>query len=632
MNVYLFQIPATYDNNSPVYIPYSVGLLWAYAQKSSIIKRNYNLCEIFFLRENPHAILDRFQNPDVVGLSCYVWNMNYNMYIAKKIKEKWPNCSIIVGGPHVPVRDKNFFKTHPYVDIAIYREGEITFTKTLEHLASKANLENIPGLGINNNGTLIRTNEPTRTQDLDEIPSPYLLGLFEGMKQKCDHLGLTLNGLIETNRGCPYKCTFCDWGNGSLGKVKRFHLKRVKKELVWLAKNQIEFISNCDANFGIFKERDYELTNFMVKLKKRYGYPVTFDTNWPKDNNSKSVEIAELLLNNDMLRRFTASIQSENAETLTAIKRKNLPNEKIKGIIDHAKQLDIDTNVELLIGLPMDTYSNFQKTFVDYIEKGAYPTTSFVTILPNSEMAEQDYQNKYQLITKTNEKKLLHINEKDELIVQTSTMKKNEIEKLVLWCWFIQQFHFLGYTNVVLDFFVKRYGIGLAEFYEQFVDLVCIDIPQYPNKEISIYRNHIDDNLSLNLKVGDGNIGMHNRLGHLNRENTFTGIQNIVQQMSPGEDPQLIKDVVKLQNFSQYNISRSQQCVFDLKYNVLEYLYYDENLQAGNFKYNITQHQQRPRNYGEFLVRSRFTRGWENSFGAPQNVHCPDKIQFKEVN
>jgi len=121
----------------------------------------------------------------------------------------------------------------------------------------------------------------------------------------------------------------------------------------------------------------------------------------------------------------------------------------------------------------MDSYSNFQKTFVDYIEKGAYPTTSFVTILPNSEMAERDYQNKYKLITKTNVKKLLHINEKDELIVQTSTMEKNEIQKLVLWCWFIQQFHFLGYTNVVLDFFNKRYGIGLIEFYEKFVDLVC---------------------------------------------------------------------------------------------------------------------------------------------------------------
>ena len=617
MNVYLFQIPSTYDNSSPVYFPYSVGLLWAYAQKSTIIQKNYKLCEIFFLRENPHDILDRLDNPDVVGFSCYVWNMNYNMYIAKKIKETWPDCIIIVGGPHVPVKDDNFFQEHPYIDIAIYREGEITFTKTLEHLVDDTNLQQVAGLGINNNGTLIRTNEPTRTQDLDEIPSPYLLGLFDGMKHKCDTLGLTLNGLIETNRGCPYQCTFCDWGNGALGKVKKFHLKRVKKELLWFAKNKIEFIVNCDANFGIFKERDYELTNFMVKLKKRYGYPITFDTNWPKDNNSKSVEIAKLLLNNDMLRRFTASIQSQNAETLTAIKRKNLPNEKINGIINHAKQLDIDTNVELIIGLPMDTYDSFQNTFVDLIEKGAHPSTSFLTILPNSEMAEQDYKKKYQFVTQINTKKLLHIDEKDELVVQTSTMQKNQLEKLVLWCWFVQQFHFLGYTNVISDFFKKQYKIGLKEFYETFVDKVCIDIPQYPNKEVSKYKNHIDDNLSINLDIGIGNIDMHTKLGHLHRENTFTGIENIIQQMSPSENPQLIKDVVKLQNFSQYNISRSQQCVFDLQHNVLEYLYYGEKLQTGNFQYNITQHQTNPKNYGEFLVRSRFNRAWENSFSFP---------------
>ena len=614
MNVYLFQIPVSYDHSSPVYFPYSVGLLWAYAQQSTIIQKNYNLREIFFLRENPDDVLNRLNNPSIVGFSCYVWNMNYNMHIAEKIKETWPNCKIIVGGPHVPVKDDNFFTQHPYIDIAVYREGEITFTKTLEHLVDDTNLEQVAGLGINVNGELIRTAEPSRTQDLDEIPSPYLLGLFDGMKQRCDSLGLTLNGLLETNRGCPYQCTFCDWGNGALGKVKKFHLKRVKKELIWFAKNQIEFIVNCDANFGIFKQRDFELTSFMVKLKKKYGYPVTFDTNWPKDGNSKSVEIAKLLLDNNMLRRFTASIQSENTDTLTAIKRKNLPNEKIKGIIDHAKQLDIDTGVELIIGLPMDTYSSFQNTFVDFIKKGAYPSTSFLTILPNSEMSEQDYQNKYKMVTKINPRKLLHVDEKDELVVQTSTMTKNEVEKLVLWCWFIQQFHFLGYTNVISDFFSKHYGIGLAEFYETFIDKVCVDIPQYPNKEISKYKNHIDDNLSINLDIGNGNIDMHTRLGHTYRSNTFEGIQNILCDMVPDENHQLIKDIVQLQNYSQYSCDRPNKSFINLSHNLIEYLYCDQDLEQRDHMYEISQKQDTPRNYGEFLVRSRFNKSWENVF------------------
>ena len=622
MHVYLFQIPSTFDDHSPVYFPYSVGLLWSYAQQSYIVKKNYQLKEIIFLREDPKDIINRIVDPSIVGLSCYVWNMNYNMFVAKQIKKKWPNCKIIIGGPHVPVKDDNFFKRHPYIDVVIYREGEITFTKTLECIADNKNLQDISGIGINNNTDLIRTNNAVRTQDLNEIPSPYLLGLFDGMKERCDALGLTINGLIETNRGCPYQCSFCDWGNGTLGKVKKFDLDRVKKEILWFAKNKVEFIVNCDANFGIFKDRDYELTNFMCKLKKRYGYPVTFDTNWPKDNNSKSVEIAKLLLDHKMLRRFTTSIQSQNAQTLTAIKRKNLPSEKIKGIIDHAKQLKIDTNAELIIGLPMDTYSSFQNNFVDLVEQGAYPTTSFLTILPNSEMAEKQYQEKYKFVTKVSEKKLLHINEEDVLVVQTSTMDKNELQKLMLWCWFVQQFHFLGYTNVLADFFNKKYGVGLAKFYETFIDKVCIDLPQYPNKEISKFKNHIDDNLSIHLDIGIGNIDLHTRLGYTHRKNTFQGIQNILCDMADDEDPQLIKDVVQAQNYSQYNYDRPSESILNLSHNVIEYIYCDQSLRQGKYRYSVLQKQNTPKNYGEFLVRSRFNKNWENIF----NFHSAETL------
>ena len=151
-------------------------------------------------------------------------------------------------------------------------------------------------------------------------------------------------------------------------------MRRVKKELLWYAKNKIEYVLNCDANWGIFAQRDLELTQFMCKLKRRYGYPNIFDTNWAKHSSNKTVDIAKLFLEQDMLRRFTASIQSSNPDSLKAIKRKNLSDEKVAAIIGYAKEMDIHTNVELIIGLPLDTYESFRNDFMNQMLSGAYPS------------------------------------------------------------------------------------------------------------------------------------------------------------------------------------------------------------------------------------------------------------------
>ena len=183
--------------------------------------------------------------------------------------------------------DVDLFKKHSYYDIAVFSEGELLFKDVLENLHDDEKLLEVKGIGINHNGHMHKTGMGKRTEKLDDIPSPYLLGLFDGMKEQCEHKGIVINALFESNRGCPYSCTFCDWGNGVLGKVKKYDLRRVKKELLWYAKNKIEYILNCDANWGIFADRDLELTQFMCKLKRRYGYPKIFDTNWAKHSSNK---------------------------------------------------------------------------------------------------------------------------------------------------------------------------------------------------------------------------------------------------------------------------------------------------------------------------------------------------------
>ena len=99
-NVYLVQ--PNYDfgpNQIPeFYLPYTVGILWSYAAQFDIIKNNFKLAEIIFKRENIDTVVSRIENPKVVAFSCYVWNWEYNKELAKKIKEKYPNCIIVFGG------------------------------------------------------------------------------------------------------------------------------------------------------------------------------------------------------------------------------------------------------------------------------------------------------------------------------------------------------------------------------------------------------------------------------------------------------------------------------------------------------------------------------------------------------
>lgn len=104
----------------------------------------------------------------------------------------------------------------------------------------------VPGIAINDNGKVIRTQDPTRIQNLNEIPSPYLSGIFDDIIEHANNVGYEVNALIETNRGCPYSCTFCDWGNGVLGKVKTFDLTRVKKNYYgWQKQSVVGFKLRC---------------------------------------------------------------------------------------------------------------------------------------------------------------------------------------------------------------------------------------------------------------------------------------------------------------------------------------------------------------------------------------------------
>jgi radical SAM superfamily enzyme YgiQ (UPF0313 family) len=178
-------------------------------------------------------LVNSIDNPAVFGFSSYVWNANYNLQLAKAVKSKYPDCVIVFGGPGVPDADSDFFTNHPWVDYLIHTEGEQSFANLLETLLK----------GPCRSHVSIPSN---RTKSLDTIPSPYLSGVFDSVLAEARDQRVIINALLETNRGCPFKCTFCDWGGLTFSKIHCFDLDRIKQEITWLGKNQIEMLSLAD--------------------------------------------------------------------------------------------------------------------------------------------------------------------------------------------------------------------------------------------------------------------------------------------------------------------------------------------------------------------------------------------------
>ena len=160
---------------------------------------------------------------DILGISCYIWNWRMSLKLAEEVRKKNPNCMIFLGGPHVPdSTDESFFRQYPYIDMTMHGEGELTFEETLMKYLNKEPLTNIIGTSFydrKNSKKVYLNKKRERMRNYSLLPSPYLSGTFENLFKKYDY-SWTLTW--ETNRGCPFKCTFCDWGSAIASKLEKF--------------------------------------------------------------------------------------------------------------------------------------------------------------------------------------------------------------------------------------------------------------------------------------------------------------------------------------------------------------------------------------------------------------------------
>jgi radical SAM superfamily enzyme YgiQ (UPF0313 family) len=479
-NVYLAQF-STVSLDTYYFFPYSVGLIQSYAQSLPLIAKNYNFKPLLWKKLPIDELVNSLDNPAVFGFSSYVWNANYNLQLAKAVKNKYPDCVIVFGGPGVPDADSDFFTNHPWVDYLIHTEGEQSFANLLETLLKGPFKSHIS----------IPSN---RTKSLDTIPSPYLSGVFDSVLAEARNQGVIINALLETNRGCPFKCTFCDWGGLTFSKIHCFDLERIKQEITWLGKNQIEMLSLADANFGIFPERDLEIAQWAIKTKQEYGFPKYFDTSWTKNTKPETIETAKLLMQAGMLRKFVMSLQTLNIQTLSNIKRRNIDGSKFSQLIEDRS---VSVSTELIVGLPGETLLSYKQGVCQLIDAEIKIITNPLTLLPNSEMSTPTYRSKWLIehVTFKSSWSSHGVDEWEDLVVATSSYTTKDWSEMILWGWLTVFLETYYWTDLI----AKQFDTQM--WYDWCYDWFRThDNPLTP--WLSRWENHLSDGLSYELWGG----------------------------------------------------------------------------------------------------------------------------------
>ncbi|HEX7838339.1 MAG TPA: KedN5 family methylcobalamin-dependent radical SAM C-methyltransferase [Kofleriaceae bacterium] len=337
--------------------------------------------------------------PDVLACSVFGWNYNAFGMLAETFRQLRPDGWVIFGGTHVAKQGRRTFSMFPQVDVVVDGEGELTFLDLMRALlagTSRHALDDIQGITFKrDDGLVVSTPERPRISDLDMIPSPLLTGTLQlrypDGRQKYDVV------LLETNRGCPYTCSFCYWGGATGQKVRRFSTERIAAELELVGRQQIAEVVLCDANFGIFKE-DEEFVETLIKMSERYGFPRSFETSWAKNKSKTFYTIVERMKNVGLRSSFTLALQTLSDPALVLMKRKNMKLNDWRGLAAWLKAQGLTCYSELIWGTPGETCESFLEGYAALSEHVSRIAVYPLLIMPNTDYSEQREQHGFVLL------------------------------------------------------------------------------------------------------------------------------------------------------------------------------------------------------------------------------------------
>jgi len=471
---------------SLAYLPHSAGLLQAYVSKYAPDSASLDFLVPLYKRIPLAEAVHHLHDADVVGFGTYIWNIRYSLAVARELKRQRPDTLIVMGGPQIPDAAEPFLRSNPFVDVVCHGEGERTFLEVLNRRESRDWTDVASTSFVDEHGRFIANARRARVPHLDDIPSPMLDGAYDAlMRSVPDQKWLAT---WETNRGCPFTCTFCDWGSATASKVTRYSDERLYREIDWLADHRIQHIFVCDANFGMLP-RDVEIARRLTSAYTRRNLPVAISVQNTKNRTDRSEQIHRIFKQSDVVSfGATISLQSVDQSVLKAIKRDNISLEAFESLQRHYASEGLDTYTDLIIGLPGESYESFTRGVESVIRNGQLNRVAFYEcfVLPNAPMADPDYRMTFEIETVSTriaqpheplERHEQYVPEFINMVVSTSTMPREDWISARVFAYFVELLFYGRILHIPITILGLRYALSFRRIFESFIDADAAEFP-----------------------------------------------------------------------------------------------------------------------------------------------------------
>ena len=457
--------------------PLNVGYIASYCKKRFGDKVDITLFK--YIHELDRAINE--SPPDILGMSNYVWNHHVSLEMFRMLSKKNPYALKIWGGPNFPMdlRDqKKFLNEFSEVDVYVPLEGESGFSNCVEKVLQadskeevrekvlSSSIDNCLFLGLD--GKLQCHFTENRIRNLDEIPSPYATGLMDKFFDD------RLSPMLQTNRGCPFKCTFCVDGADSVNKVNSFSLERVYSDIDYIATHvtkKMHDLETSDLNFGMYP-RDIEICQYLAKMQQKHDYPHTVHVTTGKNNKERIIKAIECLAGSIS---FGMSVQSMDDEVLENVRRSNISVEKMIALKPAIKNSGLDTSSEVILGLPGETFETHLQTLRTLLGINVDHIVVFsCMLLKGSQMDTPEQRKKWDLKTKfrilindfaklSNGKKVIEI---EEIVISSNTMTYEDYLNLRVIDLAIYATNTVSVFKPILKF-IREHEIDMGELFQR---------------------------------------------------------------------------------------------------------------------------------------------------------------------
>lgn len=449
---------------------YQLGLMASYACQEDEIKKSMDFTFSEHPRDQPAEEIAEMvisSNADLVAASNYAWNYKKICQLLEILTEtprrpRW----ILLGGPNCAGQfGDDMLRRYPILSALVEGEGEPAFRDICSSLVDSPVKD--PFVGSRNcvvrgeNGTIVRPTELHRIKHLDEVPSPYLNGMLPTSPSPI---------FYETNRGCPYRCSFCYWGNGN-AKIYRMSDERIREEMEFFAKNRVSSFWMADANFGIFKS-DAEIAEMIGEINVNHGYPFKhMGVNWAKDSCDRVLEMAMIFKKARITCTTTLALQSVTPQAEEQSRRYSMAPEKFANLISSANAKKIDTYTDLIWGLPGENIDEFLEGLDAVISTGVPAILIHqLYLLPGTEFFEERERLGLTMLSDVVGAKVSVTERSDYAEYTVISHPKMSLEDMARGARLMGVSHLLHNHDLgrVVNSYLSRYGISYRQVYEFF--------------------------------------------------------------------------------------------------------------------------------------------------------------------